>query len=85
MPRRVGRRLAGDEEKLFAERKRVKEFRPAIERKAVADDRLDLFAVARNPLHCGAGLLPPARRIKQHQFPHARIIVMPADDQRICQ
>jgi hypothetical protein len=71
--------LTGDEEVLAAERVGMEILRPAVAHQAVADNRLDLLAVAGNALHNTVGFETPAGRVEEHQFSHAARVVVTAD------
>ena len=78
-PARLRGRLGGDEEVLAAERHGVEKLRPRAFDQAVADDRLDLAAVAGDPLHHAVEAVPPQGRIEDDQFAHARHAVVAGD------
>jgi len=78
-PQRLRRRLARNEEVLVAQGIGVEELRPTVDRQAVADDRLDLLPVARDPLHRRLRLAPPLHGVEDHQLAHARVVVVAAD------
>jgi hypothetical protein len=79
VPRVSVGRLARDEEVLVAQRVGVQEPGPARVDQLVADDRLDLLAVAGDPLDDAAGLMASLGRVEEDQLAHARHAVVPAD------
>ena len=79
-PGRFGVELAGGEEVLLAQRIGCRNSRPGIVDQLVADDRLDLLAVAGDPLHDAVGLVLAQGGVEDDQFAHPRHAVVAGDD-----